>query len=137
MKKNNIIIISIILSIITIAIISFSLYKIYNGGKAKGDGVVTVELIDLDSTVIKKVDIPFTNGDSIVTLIEANFANVRFNNGMLLDIEDYKTPSDFSTFLYIYINSEASNYGLTDGNFTFNDGDKISLVITEFVYDYE
>ena len=133
MKKKNQVWITIFTSIVALLALVICIWQLSNGGKAKGDGIVTIELLDVDKSIIKNQEITFQNGDSIVTLIEENFENVVFENGMLMEIEDYKTPDDWHTFIGIYVDDVMSNYGLSDANFTFEDGTKISLIITEYV----
>ena len=133
MKKKNQVWITIFTSIVALLALVICIWQLSNGGKAKGDGIVTIELLDVDKNIIKNQEITFQNGDSIVTLIEENFENVVFENGMLMEIEDYKTPDDWHTFIGIYVDDVMSNYGLSDANFTFEDGTKISLIITEYV----
>ena len=53
---------------------------------------------------------------------------------MIMSIEDYNTPSDWSTFLSIYVDDEMSMVGLAD--IVFTDGTKISLIITEYISDW-
>lgn len=133
MKEKNQVWITIFTSIVALLALVICIWQLSNGGKAKGDGIVTIELLDVDKSIIKNQEITFQNGDSIVTLIEENFENVVFENGMLMEIEDYKTPDDWHTFIGIYVDDVMSNYGLSDANFTFEDGTKISLIITEYV----
>ena len=133
-KKSKTIWLSII-TVILIGVLAFLINHITSGGKASSDGVVTVNYVGLDGNTIKSCNITFNEGDQIVTLIEENFKNVRFDDGMLMTIEDYITPSDWSTFISVYVNGEASNYGLAAPEFTYKDGTTISLVITEFSYE--
>ena len=133
MKEKNQVWITIFTSIVALLALVICIWQLSNGGKAKGDGIVTIELLDVDKSIIKNQEITFQHGDSIATLIEENFENVVFENGMLMEIEDYKTPDDWHTFIGIYVDDVMSNYGLSDANFTFEDGTKISLIITEYV----
>ena len=133
-KKSKTIWLSII-TVMLIGVLAFLIYHITSGGKASGDGVVTVNYVGLDGNTIKSCNITFNEGDQIVTLIEENFKNVRFEDGMIMAIEDYVTPSDWSTFISVYVDGEASNYGLAAPEFTYTDGTTISLVITEFSYE--
>ena len=52
-----------------------------------------------------------------------------------MSIEDYNTPADWSTFIRIYVDNKMSEVGLSD--IEFKDGTKISLIITEFIFDWE
>lgn len=132
-KKSKTILLTII-SVILVVALAYLIFALTSGGKAKDDGVVVVEFVGLDGEVIKSKSITFTEGDSIVSLIEDNFENVTFTDGMLMTIEDYVTPSDWSTYIGIYVDDVSSNYGLAAPEFTFQDGTVISLVITEFSY---
>ena len=133
-KKSKTIWLSII-TVMLIGVLAFLIYHITSGGKASGDGVVTVNYVGLDGNTIKSCNITFNEGDQIVTLIEENFKNVRFEDGMIMAIEDYVTPSDWSTFISVYVDGKVSNYGLAAPEFTYTDGTIISLVITEFSYE--
>ena len=48
-----------------------------------------------------------------------------------MSIETFTTPSDWSTFISIYVNNEMSMVGLLD--IKFEDGIKISFINTEYV----
>ena len=96
---------------------------------------IIVELLDIDNSMIKSKDIIYFEGDTLTLLISDNFENVVFDNGMLMEIEDYKTPADWSTFISVYVNDEMSMVGIS--NIVIADGMKISLIITEYIYNYE
>ena len=53
---------------------------------------------------------------------------------MLMSIETLETPEDFSKFICIYVDDKMSEVGIEDIEYT--DGTKISLIFTEFNYDY-
>lgn len=133
MKKN--LIIKIILSGIAVGIIALSVYFLKDSFKPDYDGVITVEVINLDNEVIKTKEITFKENDELSVLIENNFNNVTYQNGMIMSIENYNTPADWSTFISIYVDNEMSEVGLSD--IEFKDGTKISLIITEFISDWE
>ena len=133
MKKN--LIIKIILSVIAVGIIALSVYFLKDSFKPDYDGVITVEVINLDNEVVKTKEITFKENDELTILIENNFNNVTYQNGMIMSIEDYNTPADWSTFISIYVDSKMSEVGLSD--IEFKDGTKISLIITEFISDWE
>ena len=63
-------------------------------------------------------------------LISNNFENVTYNDGMIMSIEKFTTPVDWSKFISIYVDDEMSMVGLAD--VIFKDGTKISFIITEF-----
>lgn len=131
-KKN--LIIKIILSVIALGVIILSVYLLKDSFKPTYDGTLTVEVVDLDNSIIKTKEIAFNEGDSLIDLISNNFDNVTYDNGMIMSIEDFNTPNDWSKFLSIYVNDEMSNVGLAD--IVFTDGTKISLKITEFISDW-
>ena len=133
MKKN--LIIKIILSVIAVGIIALSVYFLKDSFKPDYDGVITVEVINLDNEVVKTKEITFKENDELTILIENNFNNVTYQNGMIMSIEDYNTPADWSTFISIYVDNKMSEVGLSD--IEFKDGTKISLIITEFISDWE
>ena len=133
MFKKNFILKS-ILSVVALGVIVLCVVLLHNSFKPDYDGIVTVEVIDLDGSIIKKKEIEFKENDQLMNLIENNFNNVTYQNGMIMSIEDYNTPSDWSTFLSIYVDDEMSMVGLAD--IVFIDGTKISLIITEYISDW-
>ena len=135
MKNNNSKIAAVIASILAIVALCICMWQLTSGGKGEGNGVVTIEYVSADDTIVKSKNITFYEGESIVTLIEENFENVTFNDGMLISIEDYVTPTDWSSFIGVYVDDVMSNYGLADANFTFTDGTKISLKVTIYTYE--
>ncbi len=118
-------------SIIAVALIVVCLMLIAKPFGAKYDGEITVEVVELDGDVIKSKEIGFNAGDELISLVEENFDNVLIENGMVMSIEDYVTPPDWSTFLSIYVDDEMSMVGITDIEFV--DGTVISFIITEFI----
>lgn len=133
MDKKNLIL-KIVLSVIGICVLVVCGIILSKSFISSSDGVIIVELIDLEGEIIKEEEIEFNIGDSLVTLIENNFDNVKFDNGMLMEIENYVTPSDWSTFISVFVDGETSMVGISD--IEFKNNTKISLVITEFIYDY-
>ena len=134
MKKINIILTSIISFLCLVGLILVIVIK-NTDQKAKVDGTVIVELLNIDNSVIKSKEIGFYVDDTLTQIITENFDNVVFDNGMLMEIEDYKTPADWSTFISVYVNDEMSMVGISD--IVIADGIKISLIITEYIYNYE
>lgn len=131
MKKNNIL--KLVLTIIALAALISVVILIGRGFSSKSDGTITVEVVALDRSIIKSKDIDFNEGEKLVDLIQSNFDNVVVEGTMIMAIEDYTTPSDWSTFLSIKVDGVESMVGITEIEFT--DGTKISLVITEFIYE--
>ena len=134
MKKINIILTSVISFLCLAALIVVVVIK-NTEQKAKGEGTIIVELLDIDNSTIKSKEIIYYEGDTLTQLITDNFDSVVFDNGMLMEIEDYKTPADWSTFISVYVNDEMSMVGISD--IVIADGMKISLIITEYIYNYE
>lgn len=131
-KKN--LILKIVLSVVALGVLVVCAVLLHNSFKPDYDGIITVEVIDLDGSIIEKKEIEFKENDQLMNLIEDNFNNVTYQNGMIMSVEDYNTPSDWSTFLSIYVDDEMSQVGLAD--IVFIDGTKISLIITEYISDW-
>ena len=132
MKNKKKLILTVILSLVAVVILVGVYLKINSKYTSNTDGQIQVELVNLDKTIIKEKTIDFNEGDTLKELLEDNFNNVVFENGMLMAIEDYITPSDWSTFISVYVDDEMSMVGLLD--IQFKNGTKISLVITEYIY---
>ena len=133
MFKNKLIL-KIVLSVIALSAVVLCVVLLHNSFKPDYDGIITVEVVDLDGSIVKTKEIEFKENDELMKLIEENFNNVTYQNGMIMSIEDYNTPSDWSTFLSIYVNDVMSMIGLAD--IAFVDGTKISLIITEYISDW-
>ena len=123
-------IIGTVIGVALLVVVGFFLVDSFS---AKGDGVITVRVEELDGTVLSEKEIEFYEGDTLIKLIEENFNNVVFDNGMIMEIETYKTPSDWSTFLSVYVDDKMSEVGLKD--IVYSDGMKITLKVTEFIYE--
>lgn len=134
MKKLNLIL-TIAISVVAAIGLFFVVYFITSGTKADSEGKVVIELIDIDESIIKTKEIEFYVEDTLSKVISDNFENVVFDKGMLMSIENYVTPTDWSTFISVYVNGEMSMVGIND--IKLEDGLKVSLIITEFIYDYE
>lgn len=129
-KRNLFKIIGTVIGVALLVVVGFFLVDSFS---AKGDGVITVRVEELDGTVLSEKEIEFYEGDTLIKLIEENFNNVVFDNGMIMEIETYKTPSDWSTFLSVYVDDKMSEVGLKD--IVYSDGMKITLKVTEFIYE--
>lgn len=132
MKDKKKLILTIVLLLVAVVIFVGVYLKINSKYTTDSDGQIQVEIVDLDGVVIKDKTIEFNEGDTLKELLEENFNNVVFESGMLMAIEDYTTPSDWSTFLCVYVDGQMSMVGLLEVQFT--NGTKISLVITEVSY---
>ena len=133
MKDKKKLILSIILSIVAVAVFIGAYLMINNNYESDSDGQITVVLIELDGTTAMEKTIDFKEGDTLQQLIEQNFNNVVMENGMIMSIETFTTPSDWSTFISIYVDDEMSMVGLAEIQFT--NGTKISFIMTEFIYE--
>ena len=126
--------VTIILAVVAALALIPAIIFVTNHYQSKADGTIIVEIIDFDGeTVIKSKDIDFKKGDTLVELVEDNFTNVTYDNGMLMSIEDYVTPADWSSFISIYVDDEMSMVGISQ--IEFKDGTKISLIYTVFNYE--
>ena len=130
MENKKAVILKTCLTVIGIIVLAVVVVFISSKFVSKDDGEITVEFINGD----KKVEevIGFKENETIDQLLKENFDNVSFKDGMLMTIEDYETPSDWSTFISVYVDGEMSEVGLLQIEFT--DGMKISLIVTEFIY---
>ena len=87
--------------------------------------------MDVKGNTISDEFIKFNEGDTLVKLFQDNYDNVTIENGMIMTFEDYVTPSDWSSYICIYVNDEMSMVGILE--IQFENNTKISLVITEYV----
>ena len=129
MNKKNLI--TTIISVVAIAIIVAVYIILAKPFAPNSDGSIQVVLVDLDGTIVSEKEIEFNKGDSLLDLISENYENVVEEDGMIMSIDIFTTPSDWSTFISIYVNDEMSMVGIKDIEFT--DGTKISFVNTEFI----
>ena len=130
MKK---LVLKLILTIAAIAVLIASIIIIRNATTANSAGTIVVEYVGVDNQVIKSKEIDYYEGDTLVKLVQENFENVVIEGTMIMGIEDYTTPSDWSTFIGIRVNGEESMVGITE--IQLQDGLVVSLVITEFIYE--
>lgn len=132
MTKKKVLITS-LLCVIFASILIVSIVLMKNDFFSNSDGSITVEVVKLDGSIQESKKIEFKNGDKLEQLIMDNFENTQFKDGMLMSILDYTTPSDWSTFLSVYVDNEMSLVGISQ--IEFKDKMVISLRITEFVYE--
>ncbi len=124
-------IIKIVLSVVCVAVIMLIAIAARNAFVSKADGEIQVVYVDIEGNTISEKQIEFKEGDTLIKLLQDNFKNVTLNDGMIMTFEDFVTPTDWSQFISIYVNDEMSMVGILD--IKFEDGTKISLVITEYV----
>lgn len=132
MTKKKVLITS-LLCVIFASILIVSIVLMKNDFFSNSDGSITVEVVKLDGSIQESKKIEFKNGDKLEQIIIDNFENTQFKDGMLMSILDYTTPSDWSTFLSVYVDNEMSLVGISQ--IEFKDKMVISLRITEFVYE--
>ncbi len=124
----------IVVSVIALCLLALCFSIMSSSFNATDLGTIDVELINLENEVISEKEISFNEGDELVSLIEDNFDNVTFKDGMIMSIESFETPDDYSVFISIYVDDKMSEVGLKD--IKYKDGTKISFILTEFNYDY-
>lgn len=126
--------ISIASSIIALAIIVICIICIAKPFGAKYDGEITVEVVDLDGDIIKSKGIGFNEGDTLVSLVEKNFDQVVFEDTgygpFLKEIEGYKTPADWSSYIAIYVDDKYSEVGI--GSIVFENGTIVSFRVETY-----
>ena len=130
MKRKTLI--TIISSIVAVVILVACIVLINNHYQAKYDGKIEIEVVDLEGNIIEEKKIKFASGDTLEGLITKEFDSVVFENGMLMDIEGYQTPDDWSTFVCVYVDDEMSQVGISE--IKFEDGTVISLRVTKNMY---
>lgn len=112
-----------------IGVASYFLYRHY---VPESDGSIIVEIVKIDGNKANEKTIEFNSGDSLVSLLDNNFENVVVEDGMIMSIDVLTTPSDWSTFICIYVDNEMSQVGILD--IQFDDGTLISFVDTVTIW---
>ena len=130
MNKKNLVL-KVVLSIVCVAILGVVIYFGSKAFASKSDGQIQVVYVDVKGNTISDELIKFNEGDTLVKLLQDNYDNVTIENGMIMTFEDYVTPSDWSSYICIYVNDEMSMVGILE--IQFENNTKISLVITEYV----
>ena len=121
----------IVLTVAALVVLVFGGVFFSKNFTSTSDGSITVELVELDGTLKSSKEIEFNTSDVLITLLEENYDNVVFENGMLMSIDTFTTAADWSTFISIYVDGEMSMVGMAD--IVFEDGTKISLIITQYI----
>ena len=134
MKNKKNLIQTIILSLVAIVVLFVAGVMVSGHFVSKSDGQIQIQLVDLNGVTTLEKDVDFKEGDTLQYLLEENFDNVVIENGMLMSIEEFVTPADWSTYIAIYVNGEMSMVGLLE--IEFEDGTLISFVMTAFNYDF-
>lgn len=129
-------ILTICLALVAIIGITVGLALLIKGKKADADGFVTIEVVDLDKTVVKSKKIGFKEGDTLIQIVKDNFDNVVITDAispMIMEIETLVTADDWSKFISISVNDVEAETGIS--GIALKDGDKISFILTEFIYE--
>jgi len=128
MKKH---ILTIILASLAFIVMFWAMDVIGKNKAATSDGVVKIEVIELDDTVIASKIINFYKGATLQKIIEDNFDHVVFEQSAygpyLTAIENYETPSNYETYLTIYVNGAYSLVGI--GDIKLEDGMTITIKV--------
>ena len=132
MKNKKKLILTIILSLVAVAVLVIAGVMVNEHYASHGDGHIQVQLVELDGTTTLEKNVEFKEGDTLQYLLEENFENVVIENGMLMSIEHFTTASDWSTFISIYVNGEISMVGLLE--IEFKNETIISFVMTEYIF---
>ena len=130
MNKKNLVL-KVVLSVVCVAILGVVIYFGSKAFASKSDGQIQVVYVDVKGNTISDEFIKFNEGDTLVKLLQDNYDNVTIENGMIMTFEDYVTPSDWSSYICIYVNDEMSMVGIVE--IQFENNTKIALVITEYV----
>ena len=105
----------------------------FNGGFAKHDGELTIEIKDIDGTELDSKNIKFYEGDSLIKLIEDNF-EVEYDDGewgiFINKIGDIDSASGNTLFIEFIINGVQAPEGV--GDTTPEDGVIITFKLTDW-----
>lgn len=105
------------LIVLAFAAMMFAIINLRKNTLPNEVGVVTIEYVDITETISKSKDIKFNKESKLVDLLKDNFNNVSFEyyetGPFLIGFEDYITPSNFETYLAIYVNNEYSMVGIS------------------------
>ncbi|MGI6781664.1 MAG: DUF4430 domain-containing protein [Acholeplasmataceae bacterium] len=115
MNKRNLII-KIISSIIALGLIITSFVFLSKREEAKHSGTITVELIDIDNTLLSTDEINFKKGDTLLGLLEANYEveyQMETFGAFIIRIGDLYAPNRFETFIKIEVNGVMSSVGVS------------------------
>lgn len=118
------------LTIISVIVLVCSYFFIYKEFVTKEEGKIEIILVDLDGTIVSEKEISFKKNDTLEKLLKENYDNVVIEDGMLMSIDNFTTPSDWSSYISIYVNEKMSEAGVLGIEFT--DGTKISFVMVEY-----
>ncbi len=130
MNKKKLIL-SIVLSVVGVAILTVCIFLLKDSFVSNADGEIQIVLVDIEGKTISDKKIHFNEGDTLDKLLKDNYDNVVINNGMIISIDELAKASDCSQFIYVYVNDKESEVGILD--IQFEDGTKISFVMTEYV----
>ena len=131
MKKNKFLVV--FLSFIGVLVFVVSSLMLNKHFTSNTSGIIKVELINLEGIITKTKDINFKSNDTLPILLENNFDNIVIENGMLMSIDEFTTPSDWYSFIVIYVDNKMSEVGILD--IEFKDGTLISFIMSEFTYN--
>ena len=115
MKKNVKILISVIASLVAIAIICLSVHFVMKKPVANYDGTITVEVVERNENVIKK-EIGFVKGDNAFDLVKNNFEVVYEDSqygAFIKSIETLLPDETKHEFIFIEVNGKGSEVGIT------------------------
>lgn len=104
----------VLISAVVLLAMIFLMILIFQPNKTDVEGEVTIKVANLSGEIIQEKIIEYEAGATLKGLLEDNFANVVVESGLLMKIESLETPSDWSTYICIYINGEVSAVGLLD-----------------------
>lgn len=115
MKKNVKILISVIASLVAIAIVGLSVHFVMKKPVANYDGTITVEVVERNENVIKK-EIGFVKGDNAFDLVKNNFEVVYEDSqygAFIKSIETLLPDETKHEFIFIEVNGKGSEVGIT------------------------
>jgi hypothetical protein len=117
-----------VVSIIALAVIGACTFWAYRTFLAQTGGTIRIVITDEHNNNLKNDVIEYRKGDTLVSILSEHY-ECTLENGMLLSLDELKTPTDWSYFICIYVNGEMSAYGINE--LEFKDKDVISFVLID------
>ena len=101
-----------ILAAAAVVVLAVGIFLIARNPAAKTVGTVQITVQDQNGKTLADKKIGYKEGDTLVSLLENNFKNVRLKDGMLMDIESLVTPDDWSYYIAFYKDGKYSEVGV-------------------------
>lgn len=131
--KKNIKNIKIVLTIISVIILVLLLIFLFLQSYAKKDGEFVFKVYDVNENCVIEEQFDFKKGDSLLEILQSNY-EVKLGegnlNGMVLEVDQYKSDPSSNLWFIIYVNNGYSEYGIKD--IVLDDGIIIELKLEQY-----